>query len=127
MWLDTCCAAAPVAAMSAAPRRLYRDLLRLHAGLPPLMRELGTTVLKQEWRSFLQAHRSGKATAAHWKEFSAGWLQYKAQLTAGPSATPVDEAAVVMQLSPEQRIQLEKLREQARALGRDATPPGLDR
>jgi hypothetical protein len=115
--------------MSTAPRVLYRDLLRLHAGLPPLMRELGTTVLKQEWRSFLQAHRNGKATEAHWKEFSAQWLQYKEQLTAGPAATPIDdEAKVVMQLSPEQRLQLEKLREQARALGQAATPPGgLDR
>ena len=109
--------------MSVAPRGLYRDLLRLHAGLPPVMKELGTTVLKQEWRSFLQAHRDGKASPAHWLEFSAQWLRYKESLTAGPAATPVDEAEILAaKLNPEQRLQLERLREQARKLGMAGSP-----
>lgn len=89
------------------------------------MRELGTRVMKEEWRSFLRAHRSGKATQAHWLEFSAQWLRYKETLTAGPAATPVEEAEVLAaQLNPEQRLQLAKLREQARSL--TTPPPGSD-
>jgi hypothetical protein len=106
---------------SAAPRALYRDLLRLHAGLPPVMRELGTRVLREEWRAFANAHRDGKATQAHWREFSAQWLRYKETLTAGPAAQPVEEADVLAaQLSPEQRVQLARLRDEARKL---AAPP----
>ena len=112
--------------MSVSPRALYRDLLRLQAGLPPVFRELGTRVLKEEWRSFARAHRDGKATQAHWLEFSAQWLRYKEALTAGPAAAPpVEEPEVLAaQLSPQQREQLAKLREQARLLA--APPPGTD-
>jgi len=114
-------------AMSASPRALYRDLLRLHAGLPPVFRELGTRVLKEEWRSFARAHRDGKATQAHWFEFSAQWLRYKEAMTAGPEAAPpVEEPEVLAaQLSPQQREQLAKLREQARLLA--APQPGTER
>ena len=113
--------------MSAAPRALYRDLLRLHAGLPPVMRELGQRVLKEEWRSFLSAHREGKATAAQWEEFSAQWLHYKDTLQAGPHAAAPNEAEVLASmLSPEQRQQLARLQVEAGKLGAPP-PPGTAR
>jgi hypothetical protein len=75
------------AAQPAQVRHLFRSILRLHKALPPVMRQLGDRVLREEWRAMLAAERKGKASEAQWREqwreFAAQWRLYADELQAG--------------------------------------------
>ena len=70
--------------MAQAALRLYRDILRLHARqLPPVMRELGDKVLRDEWRAMRTALLGGRATATQIAEFEVQWRTYADTLAKG--------------------------------------------
>jgi hypothetical protein len=101
--------------------RLYREILRLHKALPPVMRQLGDRVLRDEWRAMAAAERKGKATDTQWREFDGAWRRYADTLVTAPqqSAAPAEvgellEDTLTLQLTPEQRVQLNRLRDEAR-------------
>jgi hypothetical protein len=66
----------------ASVTQLYRQLLRLHRQqLPPLFRDLGDRVVREEWRQMVSAERRGKATQQHWEQFTSQWRSYAATLS----------------------------------------------
>lgn len=106
---------------------LFRRLLRLHARvLPPPMRELGNTYVRDEFRR----HLRGKTTPEQWREFMAEWERYADMLTAAPGSAEGGGVAaadasgdmppeVVEQLTPDQKMRLQRLQLEAQRLRAD--------
>ena len=96
---------------------VLRDVLRLHRSkLPPPMRQLGDDFLREEFRR----HRAASTTREQWAVFVREWRRYVQQLrgeatTASARSGELD-AETRAALSPEQRAQLERLREETQRL-----------
>ena len=92
---------------------LYREILRTHRTLPSHMKELGSAYAREEFRLHL---RSDKIQEKQWREFISSWEQYVDSLRGGGDKRGVSgdlNEDVVEQLSPEQREQLLKLKDEA--------------
>jgi hypothetical protein len=97
--------------------RLYRQVLRIHRErLPPPMRALGDQYARDEWRR----HRSANTTKQQWQTFMQEWQKYnrsllgQADLSARTGELPED---VLASMTPEQKQQLERLKQETAALG----------
>ena len=113
LWLKTMANGDAVA----LARALYRTLLRAHRELPQPQRSLGDRVVSVEWRAMAGALRAGKATPEHITAFVSGWQDYAFAMAGGePGGALADEATLRASLLPEQREQLERLREEAERL-----------
>lgn len=98
---------------------LYRQVLRVHRDkLPGPLRLLGDGYAQEEFRR----HLKGKTTAAQWQEFGTQWQTYVAALReTQPELVP---DVVQLDLTAEQRQQLEQLKQAAWDLARgDGQPP----
>ena len=92
---------------------LFREILRTHRTLPGPMKELGSAYAREEFRLHL---RSDKIQEKQWREFISSWEQYVDSLRGGGDKRGVSgdlNEDVVEQLSPEQREQLLKLKDEA--------------
>lgn len=92
---------------------LYREILRTHRSLPGPMKELGSAYAREEFRLHL---RSDKIQEKQWREFMSSWEQYVDSLRGDGDARGVSgdvNEDIVEQLSPEQREQLLKLKDEA--------------
>lgn len=122
---------------------LYRGIVRMHkARLPPEMRQIGDSYVRQEFRSHLRS--KNPVTPAQWGEFRQQWAGYLAMLSppgmsqqalaahpqhAAPplahkpgTASAIDAVRQVSEgldvyLNPEQKLRMEALRKEAAALG----------
>ncbi|KAK2077988.1 hypothetical protein QBZ16_003856 [Prototheca wickerhamii] len=101
--------------------RLFRAILRLHQEkLPPPMRDLGTTFVRDEFRK----HLRGKTTEEQWKQFVGEWQGYLRMLHSSESiadsggVAPADASGdmppeIVEKLSPDQLERLGRLQREA--------------
>eukprot|EP01094_Clydonella_sp_ATCC50884_P011272 TRINITY_DN2107_c0_g2_i1.p2 TRINITY_DN2107_c0_g2~~TRINITY_DN2107_c0_g2_i1.p2 ORF type:complete len:108 (-),score=36.53 TRINITY_DN2107_c0_g2_i1:509-832(-) len=93
---------------------LYRSVLRSHHALPPFMRVLGDTYVREEWRK----HRG--AGPQFVQAFTRQWEEYAmavrgAQKAGGGAAVGRDLSPQQLQsLSPEQREKLRQLEDRSR-------------
>ena len=114
-----------MAAAASAAVAVYRALLRAHrTHLPPPMRPLGDAYAKTEWRAIAGKHREGAVTEAQWAEFLAQWREYTTTLvgSSSPAAEPASGDLSPEQLdalSPAQKEQLARLRDEAVRAARD--------
>lgn len=101
---------------------LYRQIVRTNRALPSPMKELGGAYAREEFRTHLS---SDKMTEAKWHQFIASWEQYVASLRGQSNGTSVVsgdlEEDVITQLSPEQRQQLDRLKNEALRFGDGAS------
>merc|ERR1712216_51073 len=95
------------------PLTLYRNILRLHRQLPPMMRQLGDTYVREEFKQ----HKT--ANAQQTQVFMEQWRDYARQIEAGVAVgmendvgSDLDESELHA-FNDEQKAQLDKLREQA--------------
>lgn len=98
---------------------MYRQVLRVHRDkLPGPLRMLGDGYAAEEFRR----HLKGKTTAAQWQEFGTQWQAYVAALReTNPELVP---DIVQLDLTDQQREQLEQLKQAAFDLARgDGKPP----
>lgn len=103
--------AEPRAALLAGLRRI----LRLHRrALPAVHRALGDRVAVDELRAM---GRGSSTTAAQWAAFTAEWRAYEAALAGHAPLPEPSEAALMAQLSDDQRRQLQRLRNETGRLG----------
>lgn len=93
---------------------LYRQVLRVHRDkLPGPLRMLGDGYAAEEFRRHLQG---GRTSDAQWQEFGSQWQAYVAALReTQPELVP---DIVQLDLTPEQRVQLEQLKQAAFDLAR---------
>lgn len=105
---------------------LYREVRRVHRGLPPPMRALGDRYVRDEF----DRHRAASTTAGQWRAFGAEWSKYCAQLrgTAVPGgavrrSSELLSAEAIQDMSVDQQQQLIKLHDEAVRLGAALTPP----
>ena len=113
---------------SAQPRRLlqlYRNILRLHRGMPPTLREMGNKYVRSEF----VAHKS--ATPEQLNTFERAWRDYEQQLLtvqrndpsnplADPGRSLTDEEVVSM--TPEQIDKLQEAKESLSSAQPDGQP-----
>lgn len=99
---------------------VYRQILRAHRSqLPPPLRALGDGYVRSEVRR----HADAKTTPAQWAQFEEQWCAYLSGLSGRADADEAHGATVplnevdVATLTPEQREQLDRLKEAARELG----------
>jgi|YelNatPaOPRAMG01_1025707.scaffolds.fasta_scaffold308292_1 hypothetical protein len=109
-------------------RNLYRSILRKHQQCLPLeLRVLGDQYVAEEFRRMREfLLRSQSQTASRQlSEFLEQWQMYLESV--GPEGlTTVDvEPALWQQLSPEQRLQLERLRATATTRGEGEAPASV--
>lgn len=97
---------------------LYRQVLRVNRDkLPGPLRMLGDGYAADEFRRHLKA----KTTAAQWQEFGTQWQAYVAALQeTDPELVP---DIVQLDLTEEQRVQLEQLKQAAADLARGHGKP----
>lgn len=100
---------------------LYRQVLRVHRyKLPGPLRMLGDGYAAEEFRR----HLNGKTTAAQWQEFGTQWQAYVAALREDTQQRHLVADVVQLDLTADQRQQLEQLKRAAFDLARgDGTPP----
>ncbi|GBF90061.1 succinate dehydrogenase assembly factor, mitochondrial [Raphidocelis subcapitata] len=105
---------------------LYRQVLRMHRRqLPTPLRSLGDSYVQSEFRR----HLKGKTSEAQWREFGDQWGAYLSMLAGradadeeAGDARPLHDAERAM--TPEQRAQMQQLREAALQLGGEAAAGG---
>ena len=94
---------------------LYRSILRAHRNLPGPMKELGGTYAREEFRTHL---RSEKIQEKQWRTFVESWQSYVESLRGDAGIVVSGDLTedVIEQLTPEQRQQLERLKDEAMRL-----------
>ena len=86
---------------------MYRSILRIHATvLPPHLRQLGDSYVKEEWRKHMQAD------PVYVDGFLGAWRDYREALLDSPAGRDLRDEEIAA-LSKEQRSQLEALKRAA--------------
>ena len=102
----------PKAALS-----IYRQILRVHRQkLPPPMREMGDSYLRDEMRR----HKEAQTTPQQWKTFTAEWQKYLNMILGQadlPNTSGDISADVLDSMTPEQKQQFLDLKEETSKLG----------
>eukprot|EP00891_Asterochloris_glomerata_P007367 jgi/Astpho2/7367/Aster-01958 len=101
---------------------VFRQVLRVHRQrLPPPMRSLGDSYMREE----LCRHQEGSTTPEQWATFTQEWKRYVSMLqgtTDTPSGSGDISSDILASLTPEQKQQLARLKDEASRLGGKPDP-----